>query len=537
MELLRSLTNASKQFNHSDRHAHDDEVQDGVANALVRTLTSNLFLCHDQGNTSFLVTLGHERALRISILCTALERVLQCSHKVLVTHLQDLIGLHLLTSLVRIVEIFLPYHKSSVVRDVALSKTSRILYLVSKNAIDFPKEIASVLRRLMRADVSSDARIDAACAVASLMVHPRISDVPHLMKELIKSAPFVISTLSTASESAPDEQLPDVSRALLQIARSSRTSLLRISSRRDTVVNVVQLMQRSATQSDALRLTALLLNCDATAKNLWSSSPSTGLLVLQGLTKVARTDHVMDPNKDIAIAILMSVLDSDSFTFHHKHVVNHALIGVAYAEPNTQLRAEVAFGICRQLLKKEGKVDEESRVLYPTIIDFLQFPIDSVRMEALFTLDVCTWSTDAAAVLISEYAFVDSITAIIDNSHVNRANQEMALSILDNCSKDEACAKIICLNTALLTAIVQHTIDQTFSAKSTFEFRSLEIIFNIMKSRSNRVHFKEFTELLPWLASAANVTESDDMKKKLVQTIIQLSQVYLQGGIPNRFLV
>ncbi|KAI2510684.1 hypothetical protein MHU86_3795 [Fragilaria crotonensis] len=432
VELLRSLTNASKQFNHSDKHVHDHEVQDGVAYALVRTLTSNLVLWHDQGDTSFLSALGYERALRISILCTALERVLQCSHKVLVAHLEGLIGLDLLPSLVRIVEIFLPYHNACIVRDVALSKTSRILYLVSKHAIDFPKEIVSVLRRLMRADVTSDARIDAACAVASLMAHPRVSEFPHLMKELINSAPFVISTLSTASESAPEEQLPDVSRALLQTARSSRTCLLRISSRRDTVVNIVQLMQLKATQSDALRLTALLLNCDATAKNLWRSNPSSGLIVLRGLTMVARTDHaVLDSNKDLAIAILMSALDSDSLTFHHKHVINHALIGVAYGDPNEQLRTEVAFGICRQLLKNEDKVDEESKVLYPTIIDFLQFPIDSVRMEALFTLDVCTWSKEAAAVLMEEYAFVDSITAIIHDSNIKRDQQEMALSILN----------------------------------------------------------------------------------------------------------
>ncbi|KAI2511598.1 hypothetical protein MHU86_2852 [Fragilaria crotonensis] len=538
-ELLPSLTNGSKHCNRKDKNAHDDEVQYGVAYALARSLTSNLVLRHDQGDgdTSFLVPVGHERASRISGLCTALERVLHCYDKILVAHLDDLIGLGLLTSLVRIVEVFLPYDNSCVARDVALSKTSRILFLVSKNAVDFPREIVSVLRSLMCADISSDARIDAACAVASLMAHPRSSGVPHLKKELIKAAPFVISTLSTASDSPPAEQLPDVSRALLQIARSSRTCLLRISSRRDTVVNMVQLMQIRATQSDVLRLTALLLNCDATAKNLWSSSPSTGLLVLQALAKLARTDHVQDPNKDLAISILMSVLNSDGLTFHHKHIVNHALIGVAHAEPNAQLRTEVASGICRYLLKKKDKVDEESKILYPTILDFLQFPINSVRMEALFTLDACTSSKEAAAVLMAEYGFVDSIAAFIHDSNVKRDHEEMALSILRNCSKDEECAKTICLNTALLTAIVQHTIDQTFTTKSSFEFKSLEIIFNIMKSPSNRVNFKEFTELLPWLATAAAVTESDGMKKKLVETILQLSQVYLQGEISNRFLV
>jgi hypothetical protein len=46
--------------------------------------------------------------------------------------------------------------------------------------------------------------------------------------------------------------------------------------------------------------------------------------------------------------------------------------------------------------EKNDKIDEEAKRLYPTVIDFLIFPINSVRLEALFTLDVCTWKKEVA---------------------------------------------------------------------------------------------------------------------------------------------
>lgn len=513
-------------------------MQDGVARALVKTLNKSLQeqrgTNHLQeqraGQKTFLVTLSPERALRISILCTALEMVLQCSAGVLVAYIEDLISQELLPSLVQVVTIFLPL--DSTVRDVALSKAARILYLVSKHAVEFPMTIIPAVRMLLSAHVSPDARIDAACSVASLLAHSQMKTYPKLFKELIATSPAVISTLTTASKSAPDEQLSEISKALLQIARSSRTLLMKISSRRDTVVNIAQLLQHNSTRSDALKVAALLLSCDATAKNLQSSNPSTGILILRGLAKVAQTDHTQD--QDLAAAILISVLDSDDWKIHQKHIAIDALTSVAYSESNTLLRTEVAFGVCRQLLRRKDKVDEEAKRMYPTVIDFLQFAIDSVRLEALFTLEICTWQNEAATALMAEYAFVDNMAAIISSDRKNEQNA--ALAILFNCSKDDACAEKICSNSILLTTVVGHATNQDVTSSSSW-LKSLEVILHIMKAPVNHVHFKEFTELLPWLATAVSVTESDDLKKKMIKAIIQLSQIYLEGGIPNRFLV
>lgn len=532
--MLRLLTTASKQLSHSDQQSHDLEVEDGVARALVRTLRSSLVLQHQQGDKFFLSTLGHERALRISILCTALDMVLQCSDKVLILYIEDLIEEELVPSLVRIVEIFLPHDKSFTVRDIALSKASRILYLISLHAREFPKEIIPTVGRLLNAEVPSDARIDAACAVASLLAHTQAKTDPKLSKDLITITASVISTLSTACGSAPTEQLSEISKALFQIARSSRTCLLRISSRRDTVVHIVRFMYNSVTQTDALRVSALLLTCEATTKNLQITNPSSGILILRGLSKIAQANIPKGTNQDLAVAILMSVLDSDDWKLHHKRIVIDALTIVAYSTSSTLLRTEVAFGVCRHLLKKHNKIDEEAKGLYPTVIDFLLFPIDSVRLEALFTLDVCTWKKEVAVCLMAEYSFVDNITVIIASNQ--RSEQNTALSILYNCSKYDACTELICLNSNLLNAIVDHAIKQDTRSGASW-FRSLEIILNVMRMRKNRIHFKEYTELLPWLATAAGATVSDDLKEKLVRTIMQLSQVFLESGIPNRFLV
>lgn len=534
-ELLKSLTKASKQFNHHNSKGHDIEVTDGVAHALVKTLKASLTVRRQFGEKPAAVQLSSEKALRISILCTTLEMVLQCSKEVLVAYIEDFISQDLLTSLSEVVNIFVSHCASSTVRDVALSKVSRILYLVSKHALEFHKEIVQSIQSLLRSDISSDARIDAACAIAALLAHHEVKKHPTVSKELIKMAPIIVSTLSTAAECAPDEQLPEIARALVQIARSSKTSLVKISKRRDTIVNISRLIERESTQSDALKIAALLLNYKASASNLQSSNPSSGIVILRALAKVAQTTD-REPIQELAVAILMSFVDEpdDAWKIHQKRIAMDALTSVAYSESDTLMRTNVSFGLCRQLLKRNGKVDEEAQRLYPTIIDFLRFPIESVRLEALFTLDLSTRNEEAAVALMNEYAFIDNMTAVVSSDQP--AEHDTALSILFNCSRNKACAEKICLNCNLLKAVIENSTQQDTTSQSPW-LKSLELILNIMKDSNNHLHLKEYTELLPWLATAASTIEGEALKKKLVKAIIQLSQLYLDNGITNRFLV
>jgi hypothetical protein len=510
-------------------------VQDGVAHALVKTLKASLTSRHQFGDRSFAVPFSQEKALRISILCTALEVVLQCSKAVLVAYIEDFISQDLMASLAQVVTIFLPHEQTSTVRDVALSKVSRILYLVSRHALEFPKVIVKPIRLLLSSDVSSDARIDAACGISALLAHHQVKKYPTILKELATKSPIVVSTLSTAAESSPGEQLPEISKALVQLGRSSKVSLVNMSKRRDTIINVARLIERENTRSDALKVAALLLNCKASAKNLRCSNPSSGLVILKAVANVALT-ATRGPSQELAVAILMSVVDEsdNDWKLHQKHIAMDSLTAVAYSEANTLMRTNVSFGLCRQLLKRNGKADEEARRLYPTIIDFLNFPIESVRLEALFTLEVVTRSEHAAIALLNEYAFVDTMTAIICS--VRLAEHETALSILFNCSRIKVCAERVCLSSNLLEAVIKNSTQQNMKNRSTW-LKSLELILNIMKDPNNHVYLKEYTELLPWLATAASALEGEALKKKLVNAIIQLSQLYLDSGITNRFLV
>eukprot|EP00545_Synedropsis_sp_CCMP1620_P005429 CAMPEP_0119008940 /NCGR_PEP_ID=MMETSP1176-20130426/4032_1 /TAXON_ID=265551 /ORGANISM="Synedropsis recta cf, Strain CCMP1620" /LENGTH=462 /DNA_ID=CAMNT_0006961361 /DNA_START=302 /DNA_END=1690 /DNA_ORIENTATION=+ len=461
--------------------------------------------------------------------------VLQCSKAVLIAYIEDFISQDLLTSLAQVVNLFLPHDTSSKVRDVALSKVSRIFYLVSKHALEFPQGMVSSIRKLLKSDVSSDARIDAACAIAGLLSHPQVKKHRTVSKELIAMSPVVVSTLSTAAESSPEEQLPEISKALVQIARSSKASLVNTSKRRDTIVNIARLIERENTRSDALKVAALLLNCKASATNLRSSNPSSGIVLLRAVAKVAQT-VVHEPVQELAVAVLVSVVDKpdDDWKLHQKHIAMDALTSVAYSESNTLMRTNVSFGLCRQLLKRNGKADEEAQRLYPTIIDFLHFPIESVRLEALFTLELSTRNEASAVALMNEYSFVDNMANVISSTRL--PEHETALTILFNCSRNKACAEKICLSSNLLKAVIENSTQQEVKHRSTW-LKSLELILNIMKDSNNHLYLKEFTELLPWLATAASTIEGEALKKRLVKAIIQLSQLYLDNGITNRFLV
>jgi hypothetical protein len=144
----------------------------------------------------------------------------------------------LLPSLVRIVEeIFLAHDKSFTVRDVALSKASRILRILFPYTLSsFPKEIVSTVRRLFsNAEVPSDARIDCSArrrkpvGASTGQDGPEIIEGPDYNNGVrdLDLDPLVGVHLLNSSRK--------ISKALFQMARNSRTCLLRISSRRDTI--------------------------------------------------------------------------------------------------------------------------------------------------------------------------------------------------------------------------------------------------------------------------------------------------------------
>jgi hypothetical protein len=526
---MKRMEHILSRLNISNPEANDIEVQDGAACRLTEMLYAELCVTntHDKEYQEPLI---QEEAIRLSMICTLLQKLLEYSNIDLSVSMVELIKAGIVPMLERVVEIFLTTSlQSDTARDVALSKTARIFYLVAKHMNDFQQDmVRPVQRLLLNTALPSDVRIDAACSVATLLAHHHHHNKVEtgsvdLQTLETKLAPIALSILSTAAGSAPFEQLSEISRAMLYLARNSQICLERISTRRNTLLNVTRLLDTFPTQLDALKLCALLFNCEITASNLIDRDPSTTLLLIRSLSKVAQETINHDPNKDLSVAILMSLYDSENCKPYIKQVVHYVVLGVAYSTSTTaQLKADVAFGICRQ-------------ELYPVIIDFLQFPLHSIRMEALFTLEVCTWNSEAAAKLMSEYAFVDSIMAIIVADKDMEHN--LALSIIYNCSKYEACKSMICDDSSVISLLVEETISKTMPKTPPVFLPSLEIIFNLMKAKQHRVCFKEFHELIPWLATAAAITKSDDLKKKIVRTITQLSLMYLETGVPNRFMI
>jgi hypothetical protein len=295
-------------------------------------------------------------------------------------------------------------------------------------------------------------------------------------------------------------------------------------------------MKTDSTRMDSLKLSALLLSCTDAISNLRESHPLTGFIILRGVAGVAKeVADLCEPHHELAVAILISVLDSEGWEVRHVHVALDALNTVAFSAINPFLCAEAATALCRVLAKRENKVDQESRRLYSTIIDFLQFPDDSIREEALLTLELCTRNGDAAAILLSEYAFTDNITTILATKQLPKEH-DGALRILFNCSRNNNNSEKICLCSKLLEGVIE-TVTNEHLNDNPSRYKSLEIVLNIMKSTSNHVYLREHTELLPWLATAASTIEGESMKRKLVQAIIDLSKVYLESGITNRFLI
>jgi hypothetical protein len=541
MDTMEYLLNVLKI---SNQESNTFEVEEGAACRLTKMLYSELCMSKIHDTDSHESKL-QEEAIRLSMTCTVLEKILNSDIDLSVS-LVDLIKAGIVPMLRRFVDIFLSMTlQSETIRDVALSKAAKIFHLISKHMNDFQHDIISPVQKLILHTVlPSDVRIDAACTVAILLAHHhyhhqnQLQEVSRDLQLLeTKLAPIALTILSTAAGSASFEELSDISRAMLHLARNSQICLERISTRRDTLLNIIRLLDTIPTQLDALKLCALLFNCEITLSNLMDRDPSTALLLIRGLSKIAQVTINQDPNKDLSVAILMSLYDSENCNPYFKRVVHNVVLGVAYSTSSTpQLRADIAFGVCRQLLKKGNMIDQEAKELYPTVIDFLQFPLHSIRMEALFTLEVCTWNVEAAEILTSEYAFVDGVTVILRSKN-NDMENDLALCIIFNCSKYDVCKNMICADANIISALVEQTISIKLTTISPISLPSLEIIFNLMKKKQHRICFKEFHDLIPWLATAVEITKSDDLKKKIVRTISQLSLMYLETGVPNRFMI
>ena len=191
-----------------------------------------------------------------------------------------------LPTLVILVEIFSD-EKQSIIRDVVLQKVARILNRLCTYGIPIRIVVIEALFVLLKGP--NDAKIDAACALASLAA--KRGDRLHrsIIERVEHASLSLISTLSTAASSLPEDQIEDVLSALLNLASSSDNISFRIAQRFGTLRVLSQTMKAEIPEirRDSYMIASSLLKSNLAFTELLVGQPFNGKILVQGLAKAA----------------------------------------------------------------------------------------------------------------------------------------------------------------------------------------------------------------------------------------------------------
>jgi len=291
-ELLIALTVATNRFNHNDKKAHDLEVQDGVAHALIQTLTRSL---QSVDTTSSEQTwFGQPRALQLSILCNALEMVLRCSSSTLKDYMDGLSGT-LFPALGTLTKLFLSFDTTTPIPAVALSSIAKMLKRLANHVSGSVEKLASAAIVLLNQKLPfADIRVDAACAIATLVSRPSKNDQDPLQLKLLTSYSTTITTLTTAIRAEDDVCANEVGEALYGATSKSMVFRCQVAKRTDTVRALLKAMAQEGTRMIALKTISALLCCQKCLHHFHTLYATSGKLLLCGISRIGCTDQ----NKD-----------------------------------------------------------------------------------------------------------------------------------------------------------------------------------------------------------------------------------------------
>lgn len=529
VDLLSTLTIAYNSLNHFDTELHNIEIQNGVAHSLIQALAKTLCGKNRNGKMDYRSHVNQSRALRLAVLCSALEMVFRCCSETLRRHLNNgqlkhLIENCLLESFTQLIYIFLVWDEESTVRNVVLSKITRVIYLISSHSDWFPDKILAPIFAMLDEGVTSDIRIDTSCTIAVLSAHSKNMNHPQFLKPFIRVSSILISTLTTANACTLDHPNDDVVNAIFNLASCSQEIRVKMSKRRDTILVILALMARPETRSIAMRIALLMFSCENTLVQLQKIHPTNGTLLLDGLGRTSALDED-ETNQRLALFALAAVIVDPRWSDSQIFLVVDALDNVVHASQQETLQIKAAVVLCKKLslCTRDNKLSE---YLAGKVTCLITFPNEVIQFAAISAsskrIDI---GHDVDLLFLKNETFQLSIADVIANG--SKSNEEASITLLGKCTFNAENRALICQCHVLLEAIVECVVHGNLSGRVSY-LKAVELLLVLMADESSIKYFQQFQDLLPWLAAFANATTEDNvLKKKLVKTIICLSTFHL----------
>ena len=533
--ILSILTIASNTLNHFDTELHDIEIQNGVADVLIQALAKTLCVRHGNGKKSYRSHLNQSRALRLAVLCSALEMCFRCSSEMIHHQVNNgqrklLIENSLLETFIHLTNIFLPWDKESTIRNVVLSKIMSVIYLICSHSDWFPDKILLSIFAILDQGVMSDIRVDASCTIAVLSARTKNMNRPQFLKPFNKVSSILISTLTTASACTLDHPSGDVVGAMFNLASCSHEIRTKMSKRRDTILVILALMARSETRSTAVRIALLMISCEDALVQLQTIHPTNGGLLLDGLGRTSALNED-EKNQRLAIFALAAVIVDPRWSDGQIFPVVDALNYVVNASQQEALQDKAVVALCSKL-SQYTRNNALGEYLAEKITCLITFPNEYIQFAAISALSTridieINRSHDVDLLILKNETFLLSLADVIVNGF--KSAKEASIELLEKCTFNAENRALICQCHDLLGAIIDCVVYGNLIGRVSY-LKAVALVLVLMADDSSVKYFQQFQDLLPWLAAFANATTDDDMlKKKLVKAIINLSTFHLRS--------
>ena len=516
-DLLGTLTLILNQLDHDKEATHDAEVKQGMATDLLQMLHNTLL---HPGNQLYRRRVGRSRALRVSVICSALEMVFRCSPTEMKAYV-DTKPAEMLPTFLALIEVFISRPGSSTVREVVLNKTARILSRLCNNGISIDKELVEALLVLVKADLLSDTRIDASCALASLAA--RSKNKHSILQEIKPVSRSLVSTLTTAASSLPENQAEEIFGALVNLASSMDIVLVLMAKRGCTLRVLCQGMKavKPELRHSSFMIAKSLLRCNDSFVELFSIKPVNGRILLKGLTTAALSEDESEMQHYIT-CILTETLANMNSSLDHIEMITDALAVVAGSAAQHRTANEAALALCNKAPALEVPLGAN---VFLTVADLARCSSRLVRAEALRALGKLCARESTRRFLAQQNSFQQAIA-----SNITKGNDELvstAIAILGHLACEPEHRGTICRR-ALLEALVDRLTKKNIGNQTAY-MSGVQLLLLLMSDNSNIHCFLQFGELLPWLATLANATtSSNEFKKDMVDAIIRLTSTILE---------
>lgn len=515
-DILAQLHRANIRFDDIDQAQLEDEITNGSAQNLARSLHHRLLVRPFHTTKLYFKKLKYTRTLQVMVLCNVINRLLQRSELSMSDYGQHFVE-DLTASLPRVLRILAYETGDSTFRVVTMSSCIRIMTSMATKECQesIPPLIDSLLILFTGApllSVPSDILIDAASAIASLVT---LVNDGRMVEKVKEESGALISILSNELTGTQPEN------ALVALSQLGRIPVLCsiMTKRRGLLTALNKLLFNSsvAIREKNIALISMLVSSYTAETSLFFECNLT--LMARALAKAASKETNLKVKMTLVKALGELILKKDLDREHADEIMTILFIMAISCDTPDGPAIDSALSYLRAACNMA-----QSTEILSNVVHFTTSPFAMVRITALDLLkDITFWKPDSTALLLASTDMLERFCLIV--THGCNADCFSVTEICKQIVFENQYHATFCSNLSILSAFVCFVSTEPAPNRAAYTV-AVGVLLDLMATQLN--HFLQFSDLLlPWLVKMANRTSDENLNARFVSTIIRYSSAIL----------